>query len=50
MYSESAVLLTGCGSVNVHDSLAEIICSSLTVIDSFESQDTLMGVLLNFGS
>jgi hypothetical protein len=46
-YSESAVFLASGRSVNVHDSLAEIVGSSLTVIDAFESQDALMGVLLN---
>jgi hypothetical protein len=50
MYSESAVFLASGCSVNVYDSLAEIVGSSLTVIDAFKSQDALIGGLLNFGS
>ena len=48
--SESLVLLSGLGLVNVDDSLSQVVLGSSAVVDSFKPENGLFGILLNFGS
>lgn len=50
MYSESFVLFTCWGFVNIYDSLAEIVWSSVAIVHTFDSKNGLVGILLDFWS
>ena len=48
--SESLVLLAWGFLVDVDDSLSEVVSGGVVVVDSFEVEDALVGVLLHLGS
>ena len=45
--SEPLVFLARLGLVDVNDSLAEVVLSSGSIVDTFESEDGLISVLLH---
>lgn len=48
MYSESVLGLARVGFVDVSDALAPVVLSGNSVVDTLESEDGLVDILLNF--
>ena len=46
---ESLVFLARLSFVDVDNSLAEVVLSSGAIVDAFQSEDGLVGILLNLG-
>lgn len=49
-YFESVIGFARLSFVDVDDAFAEVVLSSLTIVDAFELQDRLTDVLSHFGS
>lgn len=48
--SKSVFSFAGMGFVDVSDTLAEVVLGTLSIVDALQSQDSLVGVLIDFRS